>query len=367
MRRSPGRSRRPITARSGWTATGWSSSSRTVSSGSSTSTVWVPTSIVSHSPRSRWVSRRAARLETQRLVPSAAALRPSRVVANFQVTKGRRCAIAKVHVRLIACASSTRRPPSTSTPASRSRAAPPTATGFASVWANTTRRTPAAISASLHGPVRPVWLHGSRVTTAVAPRAASPASASATTSACGAPARRWKPSAIVVPSGGEQHAPDPRVGSEGYARGDREREGAAHRPLLGLVDRHPLPSVRSRTHGGEDGARPRAREPSACASHPDFDRRSRIFTWSTGHWRWSGRGLPSCLGHRRCGVSPPPEHAALSGTNSATPRRIPSRVSGSDLRLPEAVASPRRRWGPAPIPAGSGACSTRGRGHDRGH
>ena len=42
------------------------------------STVLVPTSIVSQSPRSRWVSRRAARLETQRLVPSAAALRPSR-------------------------------------------------------------------------------------------------------------------------------------------------------------------------------------------------------------------------------------------------------------------------------------------------
>ena len=32
------------------------------------------------------MSRRAARLEIQRLVPSAAALRPSRVVANFQVT-----------------------------------------------------------------------------------------------------------------------------------------------------------------------------------------------------------------------------------------------------------------------------------------
>ena len=36
-------------------------SSRTVSSGSSTATVLVPTSIVSHSARSRWVSRRAAR------------------------------------------------------------------------------------------------------------------------------------------------------------------------------------------------------------------------------------------------------------------------------------------------------------------
>ena len=45
--------------------------------------------------------------------------------------------------------------------------------------------------ARAHGPVRPVWLHGSRVTTAVAPRASAPASASASTSACGVPAPRW--------------------------------------------------------------------------------------------------------------------------------------------------------------------------------
>ena len=40
------------------------------------------------------------------------------------------------------------------------------------------RRRP-RISASVHGPVRPVWLQGSRVTTAVPPRARSPAAASA--------------------------------------------------------------------------------------------------------------------------------------------------------------------------------------------
>ena len=58
--------------------------------GSSVSTVPVPTSITSHWARSRWLSTRAALEVTQRLVPSAAALRPSSVVANFQVTKGRR-------------------------------------------------------------------------------------------------------------------------------------------------------------------------------------------------------------------------------------------------------------------------------------
>ena len=45
-----------------------------------------PPPSVSLSARSLWVSSRAAREETQREVPSAAALRPSSVVANFQVT-----------------------------------------------------------------------------------------------------------------------------------------------------------------------------------------------------------------------------------------------------------------------------------------
>ncbi len=56
-----GRSRRPMTARNGCRSVGTSSSSRTVSSGSSTSTVLVPTSITSQSARSRCVSRRASR------------------------------------------------------------------------------------------------------------------------------------------------------------------------------------------------------------------------------------------------------------------------------------------------------------------
>ena len=115
-RRPGSMSRSPITARSGWRASGSSTSSRTVSSGSSTATVPVPISIVSHSARSRCVSRRAALLETQRLVPSAAALRPSRVVANFQVTNGRPWSTANVQARFSARARSASRPPSTSTP-----------------------------------------------------------------------------------------------------------------------------------------------------------------------------------------------------------------------------------------------------------
>ena len=59
----------------------------------------------------------------------------------------------------------------------------PELTGLGSSMAATTRCTPAARMASVHGPVRPVWLHGSSVTYIVAPRAFSPAHFNATISA----------------------------------------------------------------------------------------------------------------------------------------------------------------------------------------
>ena len=55
--------------------------------------------------------------------------------------------------------------------------------------ASTTRAMPAAITAWLHGGVRPWWQQGSSVTTSVPPRARSPAWARAPTSAWGLPAR----------------------------------------------------------------------------------------------------------------------------------------------------------------------------------
>ena len=87
---------------------------------------------------------------------------------------------------------------STTTPAARSRATPwPLTSGLGSVCATTTRATPAAISASQHGGVRPWWLHGSSVTSAVAPSVEAPAACAARraiTSACGPPACWVKPS-----------------------------------------------------------------------------------------------------------------------------------------------------------------------------
>src|SRR5699024_12376019 len=56
------------------------------------------------------------------------------------------------------------------------------------------------IRASAHGPVRPVWLQGSRVTYAVAPAARAPAACSATTSACLPPAGSVAPRPRIVPA-----------------------------------------------------------------------------------------------------------------------------------------------------------------------
>ncbi len=239
------------------------------------------------------MSRRAARPETHRELPSAAALRPSRVVANFQVTNGRWCSTAKVHTRLSSRASSSSRPDSTSSPWARRWAAPPDATGLASGWAKTTRRTPAATSAAAQGPVRPVWLQGSSVTTAVVPRADSPARARASASAWAVPAPRWCPSATVRPSPSSSTQPTRGLGpsgTPGEAASARARRIAACSAVVVLMAR---PALSGRgLRGGRRRRRTRGASTSpACASHPDFHRRSRSCTWSTGHWLWPGRGL----------------------------------------------------------------------------
>ncbi len=188
--------------------------------------------------RRSWTSARASGEVIHRLVPSAAATRPSRVVAAFHVTNGRPWVTAKVQASLSAAARSASSPPLTSTPAARSRAAPPAATGLGSAWANTTRPTPASTSACAHGPVRPVWLHGSRVTTAVAPRASAPARASASTSACGVPAPRWKPSASTEPSGRSSTQPTRGlgpVGTPGVAASSSARRIASASVVIALT------------------------------------------------------------------------------------------------------------------------------------
>ena len=59
--------------------------------------------------------------------------------------------------------------------------------------AATTREMPAATMRSTHGPVRPVWRTARACSRAWRPRARAPAASSATTSACGPPARGARP------------------------------------------------------------------------------------------------------------------------------------------------------------------------------
>ncbi len=83
------------------------------------------------------------------------------------MTCGRPSRAAASQARSTAAASSSSTPVTTSTPAARSTSAPPPASADGSRTPTTTRRTPASTRACVHGPVRPVWRQGSRVTTAV--------------------------------------------------------------------------------------------------------------------------------------------------------------------------------------------------------
>ena len=124
----------------------------------------MPARTASDSARSRCASARASGEVIHWLVPSAAAERPSRVAANFQVTCGRPRRRAVSHSALTRSARSASRPVSTWIPASLSVPAPPAAAGLGSGTATTTRRTPASSSAWEQGPVLPVWSQGSSVT-----------------------------------------------------------------------------------------------------------------------------------------------------------------------------------------------------------
>ena len=105
--------------------------------------------------------------------------------------------------------------------------------------------------------MRPVWLQGSRVTTAVAPRA----------SGAGLGERRGLgvrgAGAAVVALGDlgavgvEQHAAHPRVRSEGYAGSARQLERATHRALLCRGEAHRPVLTGPRGLRGQDGSRHR--------------------------------------------------------------------------------------------------------------
>ena len=144
------------------------------------------------------------------LVPSAAATRPSMLWAIFRLTNGRRCCWARSQRSFSSSASAASSPSRTSTPCSRNHAAPPRAASVVSATACTTRPIPARRMAFVHGPVRPVWWHGSSVTSRVVSCSGVPASRAASrtaTSAWAVPAPRWCPTCRTSPSTDSSAAP----------------------------------------------------------------------------------------------------------------------------------------------------------------
>ena len=115
--------------------------------------------------RRRCTSRRACGEVIHWLSPFAIAVRPSSDAPSLSWIKGNRCAYASGSLYSAFPASCIIRPWLTSMPSCCRRYKPRPATcGLGSCMAATTRETPAAISASQHGGVRPWWLQGSSVT-----------------------------------------------------------------------------------------------------------------------------------------------------------------------------------------------------------
>ena len=143
-------------------------------------------------------------------------------------------------------------------------------------------------SASAQGGVRPWWAHGSSVTYAVAPRARSPAAASATDLGV-RPARRLRGALADDGAVADQDAAHPGVRGRTAPAALAERDRPSHqlgarltvargtrrRPSASLRLAAPGPAVPARAARGERCRRARGVRPSAL-SHPDSHRRPRL-------------------------------------------------------------------------------------------
>ena len=163
----------------------------------------MPTPTASISARQRCTRVRASGPEIHRVLPVRVATRPSSDAAIFRVTSGRPVAAQVRNGEATARARSSSSPSATTTsmPASvRMRTPWPRVRSNGSRVPTTTREIPAAMTASVQGPVRPVCEQGSSVHTSVAPLVASPAAAIAWGSACGVPGPVCQPSPTTTPS-----------------------------------------------------------------------------------------------------------------------------------------------------------------------
>ena len=202
-------------------------------------------------------------------------------------------------------ASRRRRPPAGSGPVRRTRPA---------------RRRPRS-SASEHGPVRPVWLHGSSVTYAVPPRARAPGHPQrARPRRAGRPAYAWKPSPTGCPSrpvitqpttGFGCVLPTPRAASSTARRIQAMSIGEAF-----FTDGPSLSRTRSGAMTTDACAGPRS--DGSQRVRPERTRRSRappIRTFTVGPGVPPGQPAAELLDrvadyNRRLGITPTPEHAS---------------------------------------------------------
>ena len=260
--------------------------------------------------------RRAAREETQRLVPSAAALRPSSVVANFQVTNGRPWSIAKVHSRLTR-AGLVLEQPALDLDAGRAQGGrSPGGDGVRvalgedhAAYAGLDQRPgaragAAGVVAGLEGD------HGGR---AAGGRRRPGAARRPRRAACRRP--RWQPSATVRAGVVEQHAADPRVGAgrdAGRTRPARARAASPRCSSSGWCSRSSPP-----VGSTDPGACGRSLAPrhwlTECSTRPSLVRLP-IRTLTVGPGVPPGQPAAGCSRvadfHRRLGFSPTPEHVS---------------------------------------------------------
>ncbi len=201
--------------------------------------------------------------------------------------------------------------------------------------AATTLVTPASRTAGAHGPVRPKWLHGSRVMYSVAFRARSPARARAMASACGVPGPSCQPSPITSPSltstaptiGLGEARPRPR---RARARALRMNESSAS----AVTHEPPWGQGRGRVERPET-ALGKSGHPS-CSSSP-------IPTFTVGPGVSPGQPSSGTRGvadsHRRWGIAPRPEDELAWSSNPSIRGGTASAVS--TCRAGQGVAARR--------------------------